>query len=89
VNDHVPWVNIVGFGLCRSMGNPQVVTATAAALGVVTPQPCDPIVNAVWSPGATVVTIDDTPALSSDSTCDCMWFGRIEITDPASDVDVE
>ena len=38
--DHIPM--ITSFGMCMSIANPQVAAATAAALGVLTPQPCIP-----------------------------------------------
>ena len=34
--------NVLHFGLCMSLGNPQVLEATAAALGQLSPQPCQP-----------------------------------------------
>lgn len=40
IADTIPETNIPTFGLCMSLGNPQVATATTAAQGVLTPQPC-------------------------------------------------
>ena len=84
VMDHLPMVNIAPFGMCRSQSNPQVMAATAAALGVLTPQPCVPVTAAPWSPGSSLVTIGDLKALSDDASCQCSWNGKIEITDPGS-----
>lgn len=89
VDDHKPDVNIAPFGQCKTLANPAVAAATAAANGVLTPQPCKPVTNAPWSPGASMVTVGDKKALSDDSTCQCQWTGTIDITDPNSDVDIE
>jgi len=56
--------------------------ATAAALGVLTPMPCVPVVAAPWVPGSTTVMIGNKPALNSDSTCMCNWGGVIKINMP-------
>ncbi|NUO51812.1 MAG: DUF4280 domain-containing protein [Polyangiaceae bacterium] len=86
--DHKPNVNIAPFGMCQSMANPQVASATAAAQGVLTPQPCVPMTTTPWSPGATVVTINEIPALTDSSKCNCMWAGLIEITSSGTDKEV-
>jgi hypothetical protein len=89
IMDQVPMMNIAPFGMCKTQANPQVAAATAAAMGVLTPMPCIPVIPAPWSPGASVVTINELKALSDDSKCNCMWTGSIEVTDPASTIDVE
>lgn len=86
--DFLP-ANIPPFGMCKALANPQVAAATSAAYGTLTPQPCMPVVTAPWSPGASKVTIRELKALTEDSTCQCTWTGRIEITDPAGTVDVD
>lgn len=82
INDYVPMVNILPFGMCQSTANPMVAAATAAALGVLTPMPCIPMTTAPWSPGASKTLIGNQPALTKDSTCSCNWSGTISITDP-------
>ena len=56
--------------------------ATAAALGVLTPQPCIPATASPWTPGSPTVLIADIPALNNISTCMCMWAGIVTIADP-------
>lgn len=79
VMDHVPMTNIAPFAMCRSPANPQVASATAAAMGVLTPQPCVPVIPAPWAPGSPVVTVQHLPALTDDSRCTCAWAGVIEV----------
>jgi hypothetical protein len=82
IQDHVPMLNIMPFGLCMSPSNPQVAAATAAALGVLTPQPCIPATASPWAPGAVTVEIDHQVALDNLSVCNCMWGGVINVADP-------
>lgn len=89
VMDFQPNVNIAPFGMCKTQANPQVASATAAAQGVLTPMPCVPVIASPWSPGSSVVTVNEQKALTADSKCNCTWTGSIEITDPACTVDSE
>jgi Domain of unknown function (DUF4280) len=82
ITDMTPMANIAPFGMCTTLSNPQVAAATSAAQGVLTPQPCIPVTAAPWSPGSPTVTVDGTPALTSDSQCACAWGGAITITAP-------
>ena len=82
IMDFVPMVNILPFGMCRSIANPAVASATSAALGVLTPMPCIPNTTAPWAPGSPMVQIANMPALNDASTCMCLWAGVISITSP-------
>jgi hypothetical protein len=84
VNDFAPMVNIVPFGMCQTMANPQVAAATSAALGTLTPQPCMPVPTAPWTPGSSFVKLNEQKALTSDSKCTCAWTGTIEIASPGN-----
>ena len=77
--DHVPMTNIMPFGACQSMANPQVAAATSAAMGVLTPMPCIPVTTSPWVPGAPNVLIANQPALDTPSKLMCQWAGVIEI----------
>ncbi len=80
IMDNKPMVNIMPFGMCQSPANPVVASATAAALGVLTPMPCIPNTTAPWAPGAPTVMIANFPALDNTSKLMCMWAGVIEVT---------
>jgi len=82
IMDNKPMLNIMPFGICSSLANPQVAAATAAALGVLTPQPCIPNTVAPWAPGAPTVLIANMPALNDSSKLMCMWAGVIQVVNP-------
>jgi len=82
IMDYIPMTNIMPFGMCQSPSNPTVASATAAAMGVLTPMPCIPATVAPWTPGAAKTQIANMPALTDSSTCMCMWGGTISITNP-------
>jgi hypothetical protein len=80
--DNVPLVNIMPFGMCMSLANPEVASATAAALGVLTPMPCVPVTPSPWTPGAETVILAGSPTLDNTSTLMCMWGGVIQVVSP-------
>ena len=82
IMDNKPMVNIMPFGMCSSMANPTVAAATAAALGVLTPMPCVPLIPAPWAPGSPTVLIKNMPALNNSSKLMCAYAGVIQITSP-------
>ena len=82
IMDHAPLVNIMSFGVCFTPTNPQVAAATAAALGVLTPQPCIPVTTTPWVPGSPTVLLNGQPALNNACTCMCMWGGAITVMQP-------
>lgn len=85
VGDHVPMRHIFSFGMCRSPMNPQVATATAAAMGALTPQPCVPATPAPWTDGSPRTTYNGEAVLTTSSGCACMWSGTITVVDPLHD----
>jgi uncharacterized Zn-binding protein involved in type VI secretion len=76
-------VNIPTFGMCTSLANPEVAAATAAALGVLTPMPCVPVLTP-WVPGSPTVIVGGAPALVSGNTCQCAYGGVVQILFPGS-----
>ena len=84
IMDYIPLKNILSFGMCQSMANPTVASATAAKLGVFTPMPCIPMTNAPWIPGCPTVLIGNKPALNQSSKLMCSYGGIIQITNPGT-----
>ncbi len=82
IMDKIPMMNVPPFGMCNSPANPQVAAATAAALGVLTPMPCLPVIAGPWAPGSLSVIIGTFPALTDKSVCMCNWGGVIKINVP-------
>lgn len=82
IMDNAPTKNIMPFGMCTTLSNPQVAAATSAAMGVLTPQPCIPVTSAPWSPGSPTVTIGQKPALNNSCQLMCAWGGVITVVSP-------
>jgi hypothetical protein len=82
IMDHQPMVNIMPFGVCSSLANPSVASATAAAQGVLTPMPCIPATPAPWAPGAPTVLLGSMPSLDDTSKLACTWGGVITVAYP-------
>ena len=68
------------FGMCSSLANPAVAAATAAAAGVLTPQPCIPAIAAPWVPGAPTVMVCGKVLLNDSSKLICNFGGVISPT---------
>lgn len=85
IESMVPDENILSFVMCESLANPAVAAATAAASGVLTPQPCVPVLAAPWLPGSMRVRIEQQPALIAGSVCMCAWAGEISIEFPGQE----
>lgn len=75
-------VNITPFGLCSSLANNAVATATTAAMGVLTPMPCTPAITGPWIPTKPAVLIGGKPCLTSDCKAMCTCLGNISIASP-------
>lgn len=71
--------NVPPFGMCMSLSNPQVASATAAA-HVLTPQPCLPVLVSPWTPGSAQVTISEISALDDACQCTCAWAGVVTVS---------
>ena len=84
IMDNVPLVNVMPFGLCQNPANPAVAAATAAAMGVLTPMPCIPVIPGPWIPGSPTVLIGGKPALNNTCKLMCAYGGVIQITNPAT-----
>lgn len=71
--------NIPTCGMCSSLANPQVASATAAALGVLTPQPCVPAIAGTWTAVQTKCMAGGKPCLTMESTAMCSYGGTLKI----------
>ncbi len=79
MGDHIPFLNIIPFGVCKSILCPTTAALTAAALGALTPGPCIPATASPWTPCATNVLIDNQPALDNTSKASCIYGGEVSI----------
>lgn len=71
--------NIPTCGMCSSLANPQVASATAAALGVLTPQPCIPAIAGTWTAVQTKCMAGGKPCLTTGATAVCSYGGTLNI----------
>lgn len=84
IMDYVPMMNIMPFGMCSSLANPVVAAAAAAAMGVLTPMPCIPVIPAPWIPGSSTVLVGGKPALNNGCKLMCAYGGTITIQSPGT-----
>jgi hypothetical protein len=82
IADSAGAANVGPFGMCMSLANPAVAAATAAALGVLTPQPCMPVPAGTWIPTSAKVIIGGKPCLTNDCKMMCAYAGSISIVSP-------
>jgi hypothetical protein len=81
IGDCIPFTNVPAFGKCKSLINPAVAAATAAANGKLQPMPCTPTCSK-WIPSKTDYMIDSQfPLMNTDKTICPLGMGMIEITD--------
>ncbi len=79
IRDNAPMVNVRPFGMCRSMANPQVAAASAAAQGAMIPAACVPVCASPWVPGDPMRMVQGAPALTPQSKLMCAYAGVISI----------
>lgn len=88
VSDCIPMANILPFGMCQSTTNPQVISATAAAMGVLTPMPCIPVPAGIWTPGGKAQATG-MKILTDKCKLTCAWAGQIKINNPGHSKNVD
>lgn len=88
IQDMQPLVNILPFGMCSSLLNPTVASATAAALGALTPMPCIPVPAGTWVPGVPKTLIGGIPAIDNSCTLTCAYGGMITIVNPGQQKEI-
>lgn len=84
--DNIPFVNVAPMGvvMCQSLANPTVASATAAALGVLTPQPCTPQFPGPWVVGTTNCRVKGMGIVDNSCSLMCAYAGKISITFPGA-----
>jgi len=81
-------INIMPFGLCRSLANPTVAAATAANYGRLTPMPCIPATPAPWIVGSPTVILSNQPSLNNSCKLMCTWAGAIDVITPGQTTNI-
>lgn len=81
IADAAPISNVTPCGMCTSLANPIVASATAAALGVLTPQPCVPAPAGGWICPSSI-RVGGKPILTNDGKLICSYGGSISIMNP-------
>ncbi len=84
ITDFTPLANIMTFGECVSLANPEVLSATIAAAGVLTPMPCIPVTINPWTSDTLNVMVQGSPALDQEATLMCTWGGVISVEEPGN-----
>ncbi|WP_210207925.1 DUF4280 domain-containing protein [Bosea caraganae] len=79
----VPGKNIMPFGMCKSLANPTVASATAAAQGALTPMPCTPTIPAPWAPSSVCSSHMGVPLATAQSICACAFGGMVKVSQKA------
>ena len=83
ISDCQPNINLTSFGMCISLANPAVATATAAALGVLTPQPCTFVPVGTWLTADSKIMVGGKPCLTNDASLVCgLGGGYVRVTEP-------
>lgn len=82
--DNIPFKNIMPFGVCTSLANPITAAQTAAALGVLTPGTCLPVIPAPWAPPCPTVMVANKPAFNQTAKCMCAYGGVIQVLNPGA-----
>ncbi|MCF0218969.1 MAG: DUF4280 domain-containing protein [Muribaculaceae bacterium] len=88
MQDFVPMANVKPFGTCKSMANPTVAAATAAAYGVLQQMPCVPVITAPWL-NCGQLKVMNMPVVLDKSKLMCMWGGQIEVSNPGNSADAK
>ncbi|MEG2104791.1 MAG: DUF4280 domain-containing protein [Oscillospiraceae bacterium] len=78
--DITPITNVSPCGNCTSLTFPATASATAAALGVLTPMPCIPAPLSIWTCSGTPL-VGGSPGLSTAGNLKCAYGGIISIVD--------
>ena len=77
--DNAPIASIKPFGMCTSLANPAVAAATAAALGVLTPQPCVPVLPGPWVASGQKTRSGGKALVCQGDCLMCAYAGTISI----------
>lgn len=79
ISDVKSLVNICPFGMCSSMQNPTVASATSANNGVLKKMPCNPQIIGQWSNGVNYFLLSNEKVPCDKSKLNCAYSGVISV----------